>query len=296
MAPVAAGDWGWRIVSDQLRRHLIHGQQGFVHLPNSAVNDEQLSFRARGLLAYMLGRPPDWSFNAERLARAGQEGRDAVRAALRELSARGYYRSTKQRVPGAGGRMVFVTVTEVAPTPAAMPVQPPKTGFQPSEDQPSEGQPSEGQRSKSVRPLKTATPTPGAGEVADADINRIRSIRLSLGLPVDRWTATPIRKAVADCVASGHQLAAAMRALELCASDPATRSPARLGCAGPWWTQVERDDLDHRRQLRLAQWERSAADAQAVIDACESCDAWGHLDQDGPAVVCLHGRDEVTSL
>jgi hypothetical protein len=101
-------------------RHVVHGQ-GFVVLPNSAVNDDRLSFRARGLLAYMLARPPGWAFSASRLSREGREGRDAIETALKELASAGYYRARKMRMPDDRGRLIWVTVTEVADTPDAMP-------------------------------------------------------------------------------------------------------------------------------------------------------------------------------
>lgn len=89
---------------------------GFVVVPNSAVNDERLSFRARGLLTYMLGRPPGWRFSGKRLSMVTTEGREAVLTALRELSHYGYYRVTKLR---DGSR--WVIITEVASCPSLMP-------------------------------------------------------------------------------------------------------------------------------------------------------------------------------
>jgi hypothetical protein len=105
-----------------LSRHVVYSG-GYVVMPNDAVNDRRLSFRARGLLAYMLGRPPGWSFSAKRLALEGLEGREAIAAAIRELSAMGYYRV--ERVNAGRGR--FVMVTEVAARPDLMP--PPGTGY-----------------------------------------------------------------------------------------------------------------------------------------------------------------------
>lgn len=106
-----------------MRTHRVYSG-GFVVLPNAAVNDPRLSFRARGLLAYMLARPPGWRYNAERLARETTEGRDAVSVALRELARLGYYRATRIRQPSG----TFLMVTEVAATPDLLP--PPDTGYQ----------------------------------------------------------------------------------------------------------------------------------------------------------------------
>lgn len=99
--------------------YVVHRRAGgYTAMPNSAVTDERLSFRARGLLAYMLSRPPGWRFSAERIqAESPTEGRQAVAAGLRELSAAGYYRT--ERVKGSDGR--FGMVTHVAESPDLLP-------------------------------------------------------------------------------------------------------------------------------------------------------------------------------
>ena len=62
----------------------------FVMIHNAALADERLSYKARGLLAYMLSRPPGWTTSAERLAAKAKDGRDSVRSGLRELESLGY--------------------------------------------------------------------------------------------------------------------------------------------------------------------------------------------------------------
>ena len=83
---------------------IIHGPRptrDFTVLPNRVIRDDHLSYRARGLLCYLLSMPPDWEISSSRLALISGEGRDAIRTALRELIAVGYMELQKHQ--GAGG-------------------------------------------------------------------------------------------------------------------------------------------------------------------------------------------------
>ena len=70
-------------------------ERDFTVLPNRALRDPYLSYRARGVLAYVLSMPDNWRTSGETLARQGLEGRDAIRAAINELIASGYARRVK---------------------------------------------------------------------------------------------------------------------------------------------------------------------------------------------------------
>jgi len=98
----------------KLRR--IESPHGWTSIPNAALEDPALSWRATGLLAYLLSRPPGWETDSVRLAssRPGAEGRDAVRSALAELEAARYLHRVKVRRPAGmtlDGRYVGGQIT-----------------------------------------------------------------------------------------------------------------------------------------------------------------------------------------
>ncbi|MEV0444606.1 hypothetical protein AB0I84_04295 [Streptomyces spectabilis] len=70
----------------------------FVTVESTTVRDTRISYRALGLLTYCLDQADSWQVRSEQLARGeGREGRDAIRKALHELAAHGYYRLERRR-------------------------------------------------------------------------------------------------------------------------------------------------------------------------------------------------------
>lgn len=75
---------------------------GSLNLPWETAQDENLSFLARGVLAYVLSLPPGWDFSIERIAKSCKakvkgSGREAVTSAMRELEDAGYRRVVVER-------------------------------------------------------------------------------------------------------------------------------------------------------------------------------------------------------
>lgn len=80
---------------------------GWTQIPNVVARDYRLSWRARGLLLELLSYPPGWETTIDELVKRAQrqaaevggtvEGRDAMRAAARELKAAGYLVVTKHQ-------------------------------------------------------------------------------------------------------------------------------------------------------------------------------------------------------
>ncbi|MFE4575746.1 hypothetical protein [Streptomyces chartreusis] len=71
----------------------------YVPIDSRTVRDTTISFRALGLLAYLLDQREGWQVRSDQLSKGeGREGRGAVRTALRELAEHGYYRLERRRL------------------------------------------------------------------------------------------------------------------------------------------------------------------------------------------------------
>lgn len=81
------------------------------------VRDARLSLRALGLAVRLLSNTPSFKMTSLDLARERPEGRDAIRAALRELEAFGYLRRYVSRRPNGQWETRNVITDEVSPGP-----------------------------------------------------------------------------------------------------------------------------------------------------------------------------------
>lgn len=59
-------------------------------IPNDLLNSVDISFKAKGLYAYIQSKPDNWEFSAERIAKQVKEGLPSVVSALKELENFGY--------------------------------------------------------------------------------------------------------------------------------------------------------------------------------------------------------------
>lgn len=62
----------------------------FTIIPNSILEDQNLTLKAKGLLCYLLKLPPDWILYKSKLHTQLKDGRDAVFNAFKELQDAGY--------------------------------------------------------------------------------------------------------------------------------------------------------------------------------------------------------------
>lgn len=71
--------------------------QGRISLRQRVLEDERLSFKARGVWAYLMTKPRDWRINYRHLMTVGPDGQRAVLSALNELGEAGYLTRSNRR-------------------------------------------------------------------------------------------------------------------------------------------------------------------------------------------------------
>ena len=97
----------------------------YVMLDKRLAENPSLSWKAKGLMAYMLSRPDDWQIRVTDLVRRSPDGESAVRSGLRELEQHGYI-VRKRRHDAATGHFAGIMLT-VHERPVPAPCDAPKT-------------------------------------------------------------------------------------------------------------------------------------------------------------------------
>ena len=81
----------------------------YTVMSNHHLTDRDLSFKAKGLMSYMLSRPDDWDFTIAGLSRLNKDGRDAIGRIIQELESHGYLERIRRRQSkGTFGTMEYV--------------------------------------------------------------------------------------------------------------------------------------------------------------------------------------------
>ncbi|HDX9667860.1 TPA: DnaD domain protein [Bacillus cereus] len=83
---------------------------------NTPLRDENLSWRAKGLLAYMLSLPDDWTFHATELSQHAKDGKETTANTLKELKKAGYLKRYPVQDPETGKISHWETAVYEVPT------------------------------------------------------------------------------------------------------------------------------------------------------------------------------------
>ena len=75
----------------------IEKTKDFTVMSNYHLRDKNLSYKAKGLLSFMLSLPEDWDYSLKGLCSISKENRDAIRSTLKELQQNHYLETEKVR-------------------------------------------------------------------------------------------------------------------------------------------------------------------------------------------------------
>jgi len=103
----------------------------FVVLPNAILENKALSIEAKGLLGFLLSRPPDWQIRLSHLGGELGVGKDRLHRILRELIEAGYVTRWQDREAGAFAAVCY----EVRDEPTE------RVAFAPQREKPEPGKP-----------------------------------------------------------------------------------------------------------------------------------------------------------
>lgn len=113
-----------------MQRIRVKKDRDFIVLNYKFLKDNQLSLKAKGLMAYLLALPEDWKIYVTQLTDALPEGKAAIYAAMKELRQAGYMTIEHKRTKGKITSVDY-TLYEISPL----------TDFQKQEKQETEKQP-----------------------------------------------------------------------------------------------------------------------------------------------------------
>ena len=116
--------------ADKRQNEIIRIQKkrnNFVMLDKGFLEDNRLSFKAKGLLAYVLSKPDNWKVIVKDLVNNSTDGKSAIYSGLRELKEHGYYK--KEPVRDEKGQIIYweSVIYECPEEKPKSPPEPPKS-------------------------------------------------------------------------------------------------------------------------------------------------------------------------
>lgn len=82
-------------------------QKGFTTLDNTPLNYESLSWKAKGLFAYLWSKPDDWDYRVTEVARHATDGIGSTSTGVNELEQAGYLKRKQKNKNGVFGDSVW---------------------------------------------------------------------------------------------------------------------------------------------------------------------------------------------
>ncbi len=87
----------------------LKDEDPYARISRSLLQDDSLSYEARGLAAYLLSKPENWEIEVSDLIKQSPDGRDKIYRVLKELERSGYLKRERERgKTGHLGKVCYV--------------------------------------------------------------------------------------------------------------------------------------------------------------------------------------------
>lgn len=139
-------------------RVMKNPENPFVMMDKRALADPKLSYKAKGILAYLLSRPDNWTINVSDVVNHSPDGEFAVRTGIKELIAAGY---VQRKVERNEKHQIVRWVMEVYEQP-----------IQPAESQAGQNPPAEGDEKPDRGNLQIGFPDVGNRDINNTDSSK----------------------------------------------------------------------------------------------------------------------------
>lgn len=85
-------------------------EKNFTVLDNTFIKDTRLSWKAKGLMTYLLSLPDDWTIHLSEIEKHATDGKSALRSAINELKELGYLKAEQKRENNRFAEMVYIII------------------------------------------------------------------------------------------------------------------------------------------------------------------------------------------
>ena len=89
-------------------------EKNFTVLDNTFIKDTRLSWKAKGLMTYLLSLPDDWTIHLSEIEQHATDGKSALRSAINELKDLGYLKAEQKRENNRFAEMVYIIIENPA--------------------------------------------------------------------------------------------------------------------------------------------------------------------------------------
>jgi len=118
----------------------VHDKENpYAQISRKTLQNNDISFTARGVLSYLLSLPDNWQINTSKLYKIAKEGRRTIQKVIQELEEHGFLKKTPNRLSDGTLRGWVFDFYEEPRSENTQPTEPPET--------PLDGKPPDGNRS-----------------------------------------------------------------------------------------------------------------------------------------------------